>query len=106
MVMESVPESAIQLAVIFRTPEPTFLMWFSIFSSLVAAGAIMAETNIGFKRGAMNKQKRGPGSYPLYGLLPSKPVKLAFFQIGTLLFHIGYVTSGVLALVASSPSWR
>jgi len=72
----------------------------------VAAGAIMAETNIGFKRGAMNKQKRGPGSYPLYGLLPSKPVKLAFFQIGTLLFHIGYVTSGVLALVASSPSWR
>lgn len=53
MVLESVPESAIQLAILFKIEKPTYLMIFSIASSIAAAAFIMTDTNISFERGQM-----------------------------------------------------
>lgn len=77
MVCESVPESAVQLSVLMKTENPSFLMYFSICSSVLAAGAIMTETNVSFERGKMNAQMRGPGSHGLWGLLPDNSIDVS-----------------------------
>ncbi|GMH62213.1 hypothetical protein TrST_g5494 [Triparma strigata] len=101
LVLESVPESAIQLTIFFKTENPTDLMKFSIFSSICAAGFIMADTNISYERGKMNAQSRGVGTHPQWGMLPSKPALMTGTYIGYFMFHVCYLTTGVLALVGS-----
>lgn len=101
LVLESVPESAIQLTIFFKTENPTDLMKFSIFSSICAAGFIMADTNISYERGKMNAQSRGVGTHPQWGMLPSKPALMTCTYIGYFMFHVCYLTTGVLALVGS-----
>lgn len=101
LVLESVPESAIQLSILFKTEYPTDLMKFSILSSICAAGFIMADTNISYERNKMNQQSRGVGTYPLWGLLPTKPAKMTGAYIGYFMFHTCYLTTGILTLVGT-----
>jgi hypothetical protein len=101
LIVESVPESILQMKVAFSdVNDVSFVMAFSIVSSLVSASAIMADTNISFELGRMNGQTRGRCSHHTYGLIPSRKRNLAALYLGTFLFHIGYLATA--EIVATS----
>ena len=99
LVCESVPESAVQLAVLMKTENPPFLMYFSIVSSVLAAGAIITETGFSAENNAMNAQIRGRGTHFWWGLLPDGNGANVRFAFGLFLFHTAYMYSGILCVV-------
>jgi len=100
MVCESLPESAIQLAILFRSKEPSSLMLYSIVSSIAVAGFIMADTNISYERESfMAQARRGVENHPLVCLLPTHKAKNIGFQFSLFLFHTAYLATGVLTFV-------
>lgn len=106
MVVESLPEAAIQMKILYKTEVPETLMIVSIAASIVAAGYTMTDTNISFERNKMNAQSRGVGSHPAWGLIPSSKVGIAVISIGFFIFHVGYLASGVLCLTGILLSFK
>jgi hypothetical protein len=106
MVLESLPEAAIQMKIMFKTEVPETLMIVSIAASIIAAGYTMADTNISFERNKMNAQARGVGSHPAWGIIPSSQVGIAVMSFGFFVFHMCYLASGVLSMTGIFLSFK
>jgi len=97
---ESMPESILQLTILMKTESPTLLQKFSILSSIVAAAFTMADTSISTEQSAMNSQRRGPYTHPIYGLVRNSTPGLLALYSSQFLFIGGYLTLGILALAS------
>jgi len=101
IIFESLPEAIIQTGIAIEQPEnASSLLYFSICSSIIAAAAIMTDTNIGYELAGMNSQERGRQSHPIRGLIPDGTAGLRMLYLGGVVFLAGYLGTNVVAITA------
>eukprot|EP00520_Triparma_pacifica_P001364 CAMPEP_0118655510 /NCGR_PEP_ID=MMETSP0785-20121206/12966_1 /TAXON_ID=91992 /ORGANISM="Bolidomonas pacifica, Strain CCMP 1866" /LENGTH=518 /DNA_ID=CAMNT_0006548251 /DNA_START=323 /DNA_END=1875 /DNA_ORIENTATION=- len=100
LIFEVLPESVLQLFVVYHTKKVSFTVVFSILSSLASAAYIMTDSSMMDERLCMSAQKRGAYSHPLVGFIPNGPRAKVVMQLGLFLFFAGYLTCAMLNLSA------
>jgi len=101
IVFERLPEAIIQTGIAIEQPEnASSLLYFSICSSIIAAAAIMTDTNIVYELAGMNRQERGRQSNPYHGLIPDGTAGLRMLYLGCCVFLAGYLGTNVVTITA------
>ena len=90
LLLESLPESVLQLTIFMTTENPTSLQKFSILSSVVASAFTMADTSVSSEQANMNAQRRGPYTNPVYGLVRNSTRGLLALYSSQFHFLAGY----------------
>ncbi|GMI17803.1 hypothetical protein TrLO_g6321 [Triparma laevis f. longispina] len=97
LIFEVLPESVLQLFVVYHTKKVSNTVIFSILSSVASAAFIMTDNSMIYERSMMSVQKRGPYSHLLQGFIPDDPRAKVGMQLGLFLFYGGYL-AGALGL--------
>ena len=100
LLLESLPESVLQLTIFMTTENPTSLQKFSILSSVVASAFTMADTSVSSEQANMNAQRRGPYTNPVYGLVRNSTQGLLALYSSQLVFLLGYLSLNIVALAS------
>ena len=121
LIFEVMPETVLQLFVIYHAKKISWMSVFSILSSVASAAFIMTDNSMMYEKDRMvserrediprrrilptcftqNKQKRGPHSHPIFGFIPSIGSHNAAVQLGTFLSFGGYLACSMIALSAA-----
>jgi hypothetical protein len=128
LIFEVLPETVLQLFVIYHTKDISWTSIISILSSVASAAFTMTDNSMMFERHMMvsvrgekaipdfthplhphtwafcfptqNRQKRGPYTHPIFGFIPSKGPYVAAIQFGMFLFYGGFISCSMIALSA------
>jgi len=101
LIFEVLPESVLQLFVVYHTKKVSYTVIFSILSSVASAAFIMTDNSLMYERGEMSHQKRGPYSHPIFGFIPVGPRAKVAMQLGMFLFYGGYLACAMLNISAA-----
>ncbi|GMI29865.1 hypothetical protein TeGR_g14601 [Tetraparma gracilis] len=106
LLFEGLPELALSLLLAFRGQSSPKIIA-SLALSVASAAFVMMDVSVGFERGVMNGQKRGPHSSPVFGYLPLNPTLTKAQQAGLCAFFAGTVSlaAATVASAIATVSW-
>mmetsp|Transcript_16944 Transcript_16944/g.34881 ORF Transcript_16944/g.34881 Transcript_16944/m.34881 type:complete len:667 (+) Transcript_16944:181-2181(+) len=97
VVCEIIPETILQLIVIFHTEGiVSNTMKFSILSSVASAAFILTDSSMMMEKLCMSSQNRGPYSHPNHGFVPSDGEII--IHVGMFLFYVGFLACAMMAI--------